>query len=244
MKKYFGFVCAWGVICSLSCGCADRKESEQVMELVKKEISHIRHEMAEGRSGLNIREGNPIKLARLIDAISNVNQKVELANMYATAIREIDLEKLSYRHREDATRYYFDHLVAVIRIMNEMGVLAEQCTEIFFECMSKFRSSCLTVPLSAKSDDETVEEFAWRCDCARKLYVEYDQRMSEIKRFWLPHLSEYLPIEVHDEFRRRINPFFEFPTEQEFRNAPMFRGSGLRKITPSVTIAPAMKRVE
>jgi len=216
-------------------GCTEDSGSEQIVQLAQDKILQIKKGLAEGPLGFDHRE-NRLSMTVLVSEVSNVSQRIELANMYAKTIREVDFAKMTYQQREDSARCYFDHLTSLLKVMKLSACPPRQIVEVYFAGMSKFRDACLGVPLAAKGRDESVADYNWRRDCALKLYHEYAQRISEIKRFWLPELQKYLPDEVHDEYRCRIGPFLRFPTEQEFRQAPMFSGEGRRKIVSPTAI--------
>jgi len=221
MRKYEIFAALGVAVFSL--GCTKQSASDHAAQVTQNIILRIKHEMGEGRSGYDRREGRRL-LAKQVGEISNTKLRKELADMFAATVLGFDFSKLTYQKREDSARYYFDHLSSLLEVMRSAGCPPEQMLDAFFSGMAKFREACLGVPLAAKASHESLVDYSWRTDCARKLYGEYAQRMSEIQRFWLPRLSAYLPDESHQEFRRLIKPFLEFPTEQEFRRAPMFSG--------------------
>lgn len=224
-----------GVVC-MCCGCTEKSVpafSDTRAQAAHNKILQIRKELAEGRWECGRRDDR-WSLSALVSEVTDVNVRVELARMYASTVLGVDFVKMTCQQKEESVRCYFDHVTSLIRIMRLAALSPKIIIEVYFKGMEKFRVACLDVSLAAKSKDESPIDYRWRRDCALKLYGEYAQRISEIKRFWLPRLEDYLPDEVHDEFRSRIEPFFEFPTLQEFRRAPIFSGEGVHKIVSPV----------
>lgn len=232
-------VFAIGCLCVLVFGCSDHKESDLIVDDVKEKISHAMRDLTEGRPGPGLHDARQ-RLSVLIGGVSNDSQRVALANMYATELLKVDLTTLPHRYRADAAHYYFDRLEDAVRILKESGgVSSGRLMDVLFNGMAMFRETCLGVPLSGRASDEDRTNFGWRYECAIKLYDEYAQRMSEIRRFWLQQPDLRLPDDVHEEFRSRIKPFLDFPSAAEFRSAPMFGGCGVRNI-----VSPVLKNRE
>ena len=67
--------------------------------------------------------------------------------------------------------------------------------------------------------DESLEICSARRDCARGAYFSYAGTMNLIRRSLLPNRRPILyvpPPELQDEFKRRIEPVFDFPSKDEF----------------------------
>lgn len=195
--------------------CVKRQESNHEVKRVRDTILNVRNSLAQGRSGYS-RNENRLALVGLIDGISDVGQRVELADLYVKEILDFDLLAIPYRYRECSTIYYFEYLEMALKVMQSANFSGRQIIDVFFMGLSKYREVCVGAPLVPKMDDESLADYSWRSDCTKKLYEEYAQRMSEIQRFWMPDLAKYLSKTVHAEFKSRITPFLEIPDEQRF----------------------------
>lgn len=218
-------------------GCAQREEIDSVSERVNATIQDIGRRLSSGGTGLGsgVEFGN---INAMFECVSNTQRRIQLANTYAAKILSVDLVGQEYRQRENATRLYFDYVKHCFLVLKNNGASPSQAIDFFFSGLEKYRESCLGVSLASRGAEECQDVFRYRRSCARSLFDDYEQTMSEIKRFWLPRLATRFPEELHDEFRRRIEPFFDFPSKQEILNAPLFgRGAvGPRKIRSPVTM--------
>lgn len=195
--------------------CEERKESNHVATFAQNTIMNVRHSLSQGRSGYSHNE-NRQAFVDLIDNIPDVGKRVELADLYIKSILDFDLLALPYRYRACSTIYYFEYLEMALKVMQSANFSDRQIMDVFFKCLSKYKKVCIGTPLVPKMDEESLTDYSWRSDCAKKLYEEYAQRMSEIQRFWMPDLAKYLPKTVHDEFKSRITPFLRMPDEHRF----------------------------
>lgn len=223
--------------------CVKRQESNPEVKRVRDAILNVRHSLAQGRSGYS-RNENRLALVGLIDSIPDDDQRVELADLYVKEILDFNLLAIPYRYRECSTIYYFEYLEMALKVMRSANFSDRQIIDSFFKGLSKYREVCIGVPLSSKTEEESLTDYSWRSDCAKKLFKDYAQRMDEIQRFWIPDLAKFLPMSVHGEFKNRIMPFLELPNEREFFNASMPVDHQYPKVISPVSIPTKLKRAQ
>jgi len=200
------FCLSCAVLMALLCGCDESISDSLAVRAAKDRLSLIRVEVESGSSAFGSR--NEIsEIEMLIDEVSNLEDRRRLVDEYGQILLDIDLACPPYRRWQNATLGYFPHIDNVVNLMRKNDCSSRRFPKVIIAGMKKLQDACLSVPTGPKNDGETLQEYSWRRDCARKLKEEYTQRMSEIRRFWLPHLNEHLPAECHDEFRENIAPF-------------------------------------
>ena len=159
--------------------------------------------------------------------MSNASLRAKLSHELSQIVLSVDLTNQPFRAvgaaakrsfpREWVTGDYPRYIAAVCWIMKKNGCPPELEMDFFFKALQKFRDACFSVPLAFwPLPGESRELCSARTTAARHLYGEYKNIMSYIRRFVLPELSKYLPPELHDEFKRRIEPFFDYPGKEEF----------------------------
>lgn len=211
---------ALGIVILCVCGCWDESTETQpdlstdsqtyspVVMAVKDRIRMMSSEVDDGLhafgSWREITEFND-----LIHGVHDLDCRRRLVEEYGQTLLSIELARPPYRRWENATFGYFQHMEQVVRLMCECDCPPRRQLDFFFSGLSKFRDACLSVPNDSKIQGESSKERMWRHDCAHKLPLEYAQRLSEIRRFWLPRLDKRFPVECHDEFKRRIAPFMQ-----------------------------------
>lgn len=217
-------------------GCMRGKESDRSVVAVQDTLRAIGISMNNGGEGFSLSR-NYKKISEQFAVVSNFQQRLNLSMEYAKIILSVDFKGQDYRHRANAVGLYFDYLEHCFWMMKKNDVPPPCTLDFFFKGLAKYKATCFGVSLAEREKDESIEMFCDRKGCARSMVDDYEQTMSEIKRFWLPRLATRFPEELHDEFRRRIEPFFDFPSKQEILNAPLFgRGAvGPRKIRSPVT---------
>ena len=199
---------------TLLSGCSESYVDLPAVRSAKAKVEQIGTEAGKGVATFGSRK-EIAEIVNLIGEVSDLEQRRRLVDDYGQMLLSIDLVQSSFRGRENAALGYFAHLDNAVRMMRTCGCPQRQSLNLFFAGLSKFEDACLCVPTGPRRQGETLQDFAWRGDCVRKLREEYFQRMSEIRRFWLPHLGERFAAEVHDEFRRRIEPFLRSPEDGE-----------------------------
>ena len=220
---------AWRIalmLCLLACGCC-RQEDPAVRE-ARDRIREFQDSLKVWMPSVRLRDNVAGTIGGWIACVSNASQRTELAIELSEMLLSVDLTNQPYRAvspvfgrckpRDDAiTFFYRDYARAVGWIMKQNGCSPGSTMEFFLKALQKYKEACFSVPMGRRQlPGESREDCQARCDCARAGYSEYAQTMSEIRRFVLPRLSEYLPEELHDEFRRRIEPFFDFPSMDDF----------------------------
>lgn len=189
-------------------GCEEPIIDTPEVKAVRDKIALVFHEADTGAPAFGCwREIE--EMAGLFNDVPDQGYRCKLVEEYGKLLLSIDVSRPPYRRIENVAFGFFPHMDEVIRLMRESGYPSRRQLDFFFSGLSKFKTACLTVPNDSKIPGEDSKECLWRMDCAHKLPLEYDQRMSEIRRFWLPQLDKRFPAECHDEFKRRIAPFLD-----------------------------------
>lgn len=196
------------ILSALFCGCGDYVADSFEVKAVKDKVVSVRTEADAGSAEFGSRK-EIAEIEKLITSVSDLNCRRGLVEDYARMLVSVEIAHPPYQRWENASLGYFAHLENLARMMQSCDCSSRQLLDVYFKGLSKFKDACFSVPNGPKRKEESLREFAWRRDCARKLKEEYVQRMSEIRRFWMPHLNERLPAEFHDEFRERIAPFLQ-----------------------------------
>ena len=215
------------VMCLLLCGCHRQEDDNPAVEAARTRFRQIRDSLYEGHSGVSDLFALDCQICGWVECVSNAQQRADLVMELSKIILSIDLEGMPYefeygngfrrRIREFASGFFVDYMKALFRAMGRCGCRPEDTMEFYFRAMQKLRDAWLSIPYDFRRlPGESWDECNARRDAARALQGFYEQEMSEVRRFVLPHLSNYLPEELHDEFRRRIKPFFDFPSKEEF----------------------------
>ena len=193
---------------ALICGCGDSVADTSEEKAVKDKVSLIWVEADAGSVTFGSRK-EIAEIDKLIMSVSDLDRRRGLIEDYAQMLVSVELARPPYQRWENTTLGYFAHLDNLVQIMRSSGCSSRRLLDAYFTGLSKFKDACLGVPNGPVKQVESLQEFSWRRDCARKLKEEYFQRMSEIRRFWMSHLDERFPTEFHDEFRTRIVPFLQ-----------------------------------
>lgn len=196
------------ILSALFCGCGDYVADSLEVKAVKDKVTSIRVEADAGSAVFGSRK-EIAEIEKLIMSVSDLNRRRGLVEDYAQMLVSVEIAHPPYQRWENVALGYFAHLDILVQMMEPCGCSSRRLLDAYFKGLLKFKDACFSVPNGPKRKEESLQEFAWRRDCARKLKEEYVQRMSEIRRFWMPHLKERLPAEFHDEFRERIIPFLQ-----------------------------------
>lgn len=192
---------------ALCCGCGAEQSADVVVSAkFKNEVQMIKDSLTIEGARYPYNE----VVARMTDLIAGASNQVyraQAACSYAEMLKEVDLVSLPYRRRETAVIMFGGHVFFAFRFMIKNGVEPKEAMTLFFDCLEKYRSACMSVSDSEKAANESRDDYMARRDCARVLKDDCKQRLSVIRRFWLPRLSDYLPVEHHDEFRKRFEAF-------------------------------------
>lgn len=225
MKVAFACYLLFGV-CLALCGCHRQEAEDPAVESVRAKFRCIQEGLRNGNSVVRTTFALDHQICGWIACVSNTSQRAALATELSEIILAVDLEGVPYLSdvesgrrylREFVSYLYLDYVKALFRAMGRCGCRHEDAMEFYFKAIQKFKDAWLNIPYeSNRLPGESLEECIARGDAARKLQGLYEQEMSEVRRFVLPRLSDYLPEELHDEFRRRIKPFFDFPSRAEF----------------------------
>ena len=207
-------------------GCS-RQEDAAVVE-ARRRIHEFRDSLTVWNPTVRLRDGVAATLGGWVSSVSNTSLRTELALELSKILLSVDLTNQPYRAvspktlyprpREDALSYYYrDYVRAVFAVMRDNGCSPESIMEFSFAALQKYKAACFSVPLTHHQlNGESREECQARICCAMAAQSSYAMTMTEIRKLVLPYLSNYLPEELHDEFRRRIKPFFDFPSRAEF----------------------------
>lgn len=193
----------------LCCGCgAEQYTDEAVSKRFSAEVQAIADSLVKGE----IKYPHQSVVARMdeiMSGMSNQTSRIEAAHSYATMLGDVDLGALPIKRRGAVAPLYGQHICFAFRTMVKNGVDPNEAMSLFFDCIRKFHDAYISVPTSAKSDDESQREFIERIECARALKDAYVYTVSLISRFWIPHLEDYIPVQYHEEFRRRFETLLE-----------------------------------
>ena len=217
----------WALTASLLLhGCSHREEAAVVE--ARKRMHEFQASLMVWNPTVSRRDGISGTIGGWFASVSNASLRTELALELADILVSVDLTNQPYRvvspkalyprPREEAlTCYYRDYVRAAIAIMRDNGCSTESTMEFFFKALQKYKAACFSVPLAHHQlKGESREERQARVCCAIAGQSSYAMTMTEVSKLVLPYLSNYLPEELHDEFRQRIKPFFDFPSMEEF----------------------------
>lgn len=221
------FIARIGFVPFLLSGC--HREDLAACAKVRERFREVRDDLNAGGFGVRpVNEAGAI-INGWISCVSNADLRIELSLELARIVLSVNLTNQPYIAdgevvkrrfpRQCVTSDYPRYINAVCWIMKENGCPPESELDFFFNALQKFREACFSVPVPVEWKrplEENREDFIARADAAWKLHGSYSHVMSYVRRFVLPKLSNYLPEELHDEFRRRIEPFFEYPSKEEF----------------------------
>lgn len=224
-------------------GCQQREEAglQVQVEEARMKIANMRDSLNTGRPFVRNVYDATEKIRGWILAVSNVSLRTDLSLEFAKALLSVDLTNQPYlvisqdgtrrEQRLRAVDSYRDHVIAAFWIANENGCPPEITMDFFFTALRKYKEASFSVPLDMSPlPGESREECNVRHNTARKSYDFYCDCMDFIRRMVTPRLNDCLPIEQHGEFRRRLEPYFDFPSKEEFygrlyprwKNLPLF----------------------
>ena len=217
----------WALTASLLLRGCSHREDAAVAE-ARKRMHEFQASLTVWNPTVRLRDGSSGTIGGWIACVSNASIRAELALELSDVLLSVDLTNQPYlvvspegwrlRPHENALDYYYrDYVRAAITIMRDNGCSTESTMEFFFQALQKYKAACFSVPLAHHQlKGESREERQARVCCAIAGQSSYAMTMTEVSKLVLPYLSNYLPEELHDEFRRRINPFFDFPSMEEF----------------------------
>lgn len=228
-----------------ACGCQQQEKEmpDVAVNVARAKFRHIKTSLNNGKTGVTNFFYVATEIAGVISAVSNADRRAELALELSQMLLAVDLKNqpylsprtngVAFMQRERAAIVFYDYIFPVLGAMKDCGSSPNDRMEFFFNAILKYKDACFSVPVGwRRLPGESRETCSHRNNTAYTLWGDYQQRMSEIRRFMLPRLSVYLPPEFHDEFKRRIEPFFDFPSKEEF-NKLMHPGS---KHVPSLPL--------
>ena len=225
MKSTFAW-CLTSVACMVLYGCNRQEVENPAVAAVRVKLGNIHEELRNGNSAVPTMFALDHQICGWVACVSNASQRAALVMEFSETILALDLEAIPYLSdgksgrrylREFVSGLYLNYVKALFLAMGRCGCRHDDAMEFYLKAMQKFKDAWLNIPYGFnKLPGESREECNARRAAAWMLQGLYEQEMSEIRRFVLPHLSNYLPEELHDEFRRRIEPFFDFPSREEF----------------------------
>ena len=238
--------------CGLAfCGCWNHTQDDVVVESVRTRFAKIQESMSNGCVGMT----NLFMIGREIDSwiscVSNASRRTELAMELSNIVLSVDLTNQPYvaffpngtRYfmRENATTSYSEIIDATCWVMKNNKCSSRLVMEFLLLALQKYKDASFSIPLDFwPLPDESREVCSARRNCAGGAYSFYSATMKRIRRSLLPnrHPIFYVPPpEFHDEFKRRIEPFFDYPSKEEFNKmaASMFLRGHQRQQAPNKT---------
>ena len=236
----------------LACGCWQQGQHDISEEGVRTRFRQLQESLNNGCVGIPRLSALGNEINGWISCVPNSKQRTKLALQLSDIILSVDLTNQPYRAsftngteytyspRERATVLYPEIVNATCWVMRDHGCSSRTIMEFFFKALRKYRDASFSIPLGIKPlPGESHEISSARYNCARGAYACYLEVTRRIRRslaldrapiFYVP------PLELHDEFKCRLEPFFEFPSKEEFYNylLPGIKRTGLSP-TPSTT---------
>ena len=220
--------------CLFAVGCRQQEQRDAAEESVRTKLRQLHESMNNGCVGITKISAIGGVINDWISSVSNASHRTGLAIELSDAILSVDLTNQPYKAfftngtgyayspRDGATTFYPEFVNATCWIMKEHGCSSRAVMEFFFKALRKYRDASFGIPLGIKRlPGETHEIASARYNCARGAYAFYVETMSQIRRPLLPDRPPIFyvpPPELQDEFKRRLEPFFEFPSKDEFYN--------------------------
>ena len=169
-----------------------------------------------------------------IACVSNANQRTELAHQLAEAILSVNLTNQPYlvvrsdgryhHQRGNALILYQEYIYYACWVMNENGCSPRSVMEFFFKALKKYKAACFSIPLALHQlPGESKDVCTARCSCAGTGYRFYAQFLKDIRMLMEPRNRKYLCLpnlhspELEEEFTLRLKMFYNYPTEEEFK---------------------------
>ena len=212
------------------CGCQQQEKPDVAVDAARAKFRYIKTSLNNGRTGVKTLFSAANEIGGVIASISNAARRTELALELSDTILSVDLTNqpyvafyptgARYSPRDSATIYYSEFINATCLVMRGHGCSARSIMEFFFKALQKYRDACLSIPLDLKTlPGETLEISSARRNCAHGAYAFYAETMSQIRRSLLPDKPPIFyvpPAELQEEFKCRLEPFFDFPSKEEF----------------------------
>ena len=205
MKNVF-LVATFLLLCG-GCG-AEYSADEAASNRFSAEIQTIADSLVKGESKYP-HQSVVARVNAIIDGMSNQVHRTEAARSYAKMLIDIDFDALPFKRRGAIAPLYGQHICFAFRTMVKNGVDSSEAISLFFDCLTRFHDAHASVSTSAKLVDESQSDYVERRECAQALRDAYLYTISLIRRFWIPHLEDYIPLQYHEEFKSRCEPLFD-----------------------------------
>ena len=236
--------------CLLLSGC-NQQEDASVIE-ARRRLREFQGSLKVWNPTVRLRDGIAGTIGGWIACVSNASLRIELARELSDVILSVDLTNQPYRvlsangngygysPRERAVIFYPEFVNATCWVMKDNGCSPRLVMEFLLQALQKYKDATFGIPLDFwPLPGESLDICSVRRNCARGAYEYYVQTMNLIRRSLLPnqHPIVYVPpIELQDEFKHRIEPFFNFPSKDEFLRMmyPRYKRGSLSPSKPDV----------
>ena len=226
MKSIFAYHLTIGM-CLVLGGCMKQEDADVQVEDVRAKFVNLRDSLNAGYPFARNMYDAAAKIGGWINSVSNASLRTDLSLELSEVVLSVELTNQPYlvtnrvdgrcEQRLFVVDSYRDYIIATFWIMNENGCQPKTTMDFFFDALQKYKEASFSVPLDWNPlPGEGRELWRARHNAAGSLYDFYGYCMVFIRRVILPQLSDRLPVEYHDEFRRRLEPFFDFPSKEEF----------------------------
>jgi len=218
--------------CLFAGGCRQQEQYDAAKERVRTKIRQLHVSINNGCMGMTNLNAIGGVINSWISSVSNASHRTELARELSDVILSVDLTNQPYKAfstngtgygclpRDLVTTSYPEFINATCWVMKDNGCSPRSTMEFLLQALQKYKDASFGIPLDFwPLPDESLEICSARRDCARGAYFSYAGTMNLIRRSLLPNRRPILyvpPPELQDEFKRRIEPFFDFPSKDEF----------------------------
>ena len=225
MKKLLA-VAVLGISILTFSGCNDKRCSAP-MKMVERQIQSCRTLVSDGSIDCSREEflGLRRSLSHSITNVSDKAARAELANQYISMMSDVDLSLHDEEYRDFEMRVLrFEALIGTIFNVLKMADLDMRVQmEYFLGSLEKYKKACFSIPTTARSANESAQEFSRRKAAVNNLHAMYLSRMCTFERGERPGLLMSLPAELLDEYKRRSAAILSCPSREDLSKTPMFK---------------------
>lgn len=213
-------------------GCRQQAQHDIEKESARTKFRQLHEFMNNGCVGMTNLNAIGGVINSWISSVSNASHRTELARELSDVILSVDLTNQPYRvfatngtgygysPRDRAMDFYPEFVNATCWVMKDNGCSTRSVMEFLLQALQKYKNASFSIPPDfCPLPGESREICSARRSCARGAYEYYVQTMNLIRRSLLPNQCSVLyvpPTELQDEFKHRIEPFFDFPSKEEF----------------------------
>lgn len=233
-------------------GCRKQEQHDIAKECVRTKFRQLYESINNGCVGMTNLNAIGGVINSWISSVSNASHRTELARELSDVIISVDLTNQPYRFsstngtgygyspRDQVTTSYPEFVNATCWVMKDNGCSPRSVMEFLLQALQKYKDASFGIPLDFRPlPGESLEICSARRSCARGAYEYYAQTMNLIRRSLLPNQRPILyvpPTELQDEFKHRIEPFFDFPSKEEFLRMmqPRYKRGPLSPSKPDV----------